>query len=168
MILQELNLSAIVFQILPLVKWFPYSSLSVSLISDLDVGNDKALSASDLNFLRSFSWLFLVLSTLLTIEIMSISAFWVVKLNCFAVEWGSTKKQDPSKTFTSINLSNVPWNMARSLVFFVRGIVWCRCWHNPYLSTKFCIVQMRWSIQRVLVDWTGFIPPPIHFKLIFH
>ena len=92
MILQELNLSAIVFQILPLVNWFPYSLLSVSLISYLGVDNNKALSASDSNFLRSFSWLFLVFSTLLTIEIMSISTFWVVKLNCFAVERGSTKK----------------------------------------------------------------------------
>ena len=119
------------------------------MITDLSVGKDKALSASNSNFLRSFSLLFLVLSTLSTIEIMSLSAFSVVKVIFFSVERAFTKKHDRRGNFASINLLNFLWSMTRSLVFLSQELCAADvcCKFDWFYSTIIHFIQLIFTFS---------------------
>ena len=111
-------------------------------------------------FCFQFPWsqIFNTLSVLATVKIMSASAFWLFKLNCFAVERVSAKKHNQSRTFTSITLLNFSWSAVWPLVFSPQEL----CAAAVLRITHTYLPNVAGA-----VDLTGFIPPS-YFKLIFN
>ena len=70
----------------------------------------------------------------------------------------SSRKTARKITFDSINLSNLPCNLAQLSCFVVSVIMFCICcMHRPNILTNFPIARMRWLIHLAPVDLTGLI-----------
>ena len=116
------------------------------MITDLSVGKDKTLSASNSNFLRSFSLLFLDIVNNWNYVNISVFSCWG---DFFSVERAFTKKHDRRGNFASINLLNFLWSMTRSLVFLSQELCAADvcCKFDWFYSTIIHFIQLIFTFS---------------------